>query len=385
VTTPTSRPPAAALLLTLTALLAGPHPAPAGEVATSDVRNLGAPTRPDLPSLDVVISRVALKLGGLQVGEWTDTGSDLLLGDIEGIRLPCRDLDVDGWAQTFAAVCPDEAGADRLVLAQPGALLRFDRDLVADAHPAVSDDGARVAVVLREDGVDVLKVLDLQQTVELAVVGLDQPRTPVLAGAGNAVACTALVDGERHAVVVDLESGTAQVLSRKQKEVRVAAISANGRRVVYRGIGRPGDVLYLVDLDRGTQYALSNGKGKPAAADLSQHGDTVAYLERLGGAVGLFSVDMSARKVVNLAGFFEPARDVIVSATGNRIAYVTSGRSSHVEILDVVGRTVKDVTVVAEGCSSPTLSSDGRFVAALCPTRGREGAVVSFFPLPTDD
>lgn len=383
--TPSRRLSVAGLALLLAALSPPPETVRAAEVATSAVRNLGTPTRPDLPSLDVVVSRVALSLGGLQVGEWTDTGADLVLGDIEGIRSPCRDLDVDGWAQTLTAVCPDDHRNERLVLAQPGAVLRFEHELVPEAEPAISDDGARIAVVVREDGVDILRILDLQQTLELGVVGLEEPRHPVLAGTGSAVACTALVDGERHAVVVDLEAGRAQVLSSGQKDVRVAAISANGRRILFRGVGRPGDVLYLADLDRGTRHALSNGKGVPAAADLAQHGDTAAFLERLGGAVGLFSVDMSARKVVNLAGFFEPARDVIVSASGERIAFVTSGPSPHVEVLDVEGRSVRSVIQLAEGCADPTLSSDGRYVAALCAARGREATVVSFFPLPTDD
>ncbi len=351
----------------------------------SDVRNLGAPDPLDAPALEVAISRGALRLSSLQVGDWSEPGADLPLSDLPGVVPPCRALSVDAGAATLCAVCPDEDRVPRLVLAQQGAVLRFSRELLEDGGPSLSDDGTRLAVVTREGETDILRVLDLQQTLELSVTGLEAPRRPVLAGSGSAVACTAIVDGERHAVLIDLEAGGARVLSGGQKEVRVGAISGNGRRVVFRGVGRPGDLLYLADVERGTLHSLTEGKGVPVAVDLSQHGDTVAFVERIGGAMGLFSVDVNARKVVNLAGFFEPVRDVIVSATGDRLAFVSGTSSSQVEVLDVAGRAVEEVDRLADGCTDPTLSSDGLFVVALCDAGGRAASVIRLFPLPIDE
>ena len=347
------------------------------------VRNLEPAKKLETPVVEVTISHGALRLVGLQVGSPTDPGEDLHLAAIEGIGSPCRGLRVDGRGETLTTVCPDETGRSRLVLAQKGAVLRFDRELVPDARPALSDDGVRVAVVTVDDGAEILRVIDLQQTIELGISGLDSPRHPVLAGGGSAVACTATVDGRRHVVLIDLIEEQAWVLSTGQKESGVAAIAANGRRVLFRGLGRPGDLLYLADVDRQTLHSVSDAEGAPLAADLSQHGDRVAFIHRIGGAVGLFSADVNARKVVNLAGFFAPVHDVETSADGARLAYTTP--DGVVTVVDTEGRRMETVAELAEGCVNPTLSSDGLWVAALCDAEGVAAAVIRLFPLPVSE
>jgi len=367
-------------LALLGVLLAAPGLAGAQTGAASPVHNMQTASSLDPTPVPITVSRGALQLGGLQVGSWEAGTDELALGTLEGLSSPCRGLRVDGRGETQATVCPDGEGRDRLVLAQGGAVLRFDRDLVDDDVPAVSDDGVRVAVVTADDGGETLRVLDLQQTLELGITGLDRPRHPVLAGGGTAVACTATVDGRRHVVLVDLVAEEARVLSNGQKESGVAAIAANGRRVLFRGLGRPGDVLYLADVDRNTLHALSDAEGAPLAADLSQHGDRAAFVHRIGGAIGLFAADMNARKIVNLAGFFSPLRDVSASADGVRLAYSTPDGA--VTVVDTEGRRMETVTEVSTGCQEATMTSDGRWLFALCDHEGRAGALIRRYPLP---
>jgi Tol biopolymer transport system component len=152
--------------------------------------------------------------------------------------------------------------------------------------------------------------------------------------------------------------------------------------VAFKASSRGWDDFYLADLDRKLRYNISDSEGDTVAIDLSQDGDTVAFVQRFGGAMGIFTADISSRKVANRSGVLGSVVDVIVSASGRRHAFLLGGLSPHIEVWDTKGKKETQVASVAEGCWEPAMSSDGLFVAALCAAGPRDAAMLRLFPLP---
>lgn len=346
------------------------------------IRNLGKPERIEPGPVALEVRQQHLDLAGMQIGDVPAGSTDYDLATFEGVATPCRSPHLDGLGAGFALVCPDEAGVEHALFAQQGTVLRISRPVVRRSRISLSDDGVRLAAVLQGEAGAAIHVYDVLELLDMALVGLEEPRDPVLAGSGSAVACTAVVGKRRHVVVVDLASGDARVVSDGLDDVKVGAISANGRRVAFKASHGGWDDYYLADLDRKLRYNLSDSEGDTVAIDLSQDGDTVAFVQRFGGAMGIFTADISARKVANRSGVLGSVVDVIVSASGTRHAFLLGGLSPKIEVWDTKGRTEVQVATVAEGCWEPAMSSDGRFVAALCADGARDAALLRLFPLP---
>jgi len=367
----------------LSALLAvAPPPAHAEVDEAAPVANLPDPERYRPAEFGVELRDRNLELGGTQIGVWEDIAGDLDLAALPDVAPPCRDVRADGRALTVAMVCPDGAGAERLVVVYQGVVLRFDRTLVPGSSIGLSDDGVRVAAVMQEEGGAALHLLDLHRTRDIVVLGLDRPDDPALAGAGMAIACTARVEDARHVVVIDLEDSLARVLSSGHTEVVTGAISANGRRVVYQGEVEEKEDFYLVDVDRKVRFNISDSDGTTSSVDVSQHGDVVAFVSRFGGAMGVFTADINNRKVLNRSGAFQPLGEVFLSATGSRYAVVRTGAAEALEIWDTDGRYTEQVATVVEEFDALDMASDGLSVIALCPHQGRRAAAVRIHPLP---
>jgi len=346
--------------------------------------NLPPPKRYNAPVVALEIRDLNLALGDLQIGSWPDRGEPLALASLPDVRPPCRSLQVDGLGESVALVCPDDGGVERLLLVVQGVVLRFGKEVLAGSEIGLSDDGVRVAAILLDETGPTLHVIDVQRTRELVVVGLESPRDAHVAGTGSAVACSAIYKGRRDAVVVSLDEAVAHVLSRGIEEAEPGAISANGRRILFRGAVEQAHEHYLVDLDRRQRFNVTNAgrDGQIGAVDLAQHGDTVAFVNRFGGAIGVFTVDLNARKVANRCGFFQPLGELSLSASGSRVAFVKEGAVSDVEVWDLLGKESEQVETIVDDLRSMTMSSDGRFVAGLLEADGREGAVVRLYPLP---
>ena len=361
----------------------------AGQILASDgvVRNLRAAKRYIPEVVSVEIRDLNLSLGGLQIGEWSDPKEAFDLAAVEGLAPPCRSLQVDALATSFALVCPDELGSERLLLIQQGIVLRFPTPLVTGSTIGLSDDGARVAAIFdTEDGAS-LRVLDVQRTREIVLTGLVDPGEVALAGTGNAVACTAVFEGERRVVLVDLEQAAGRLLSIGLDAVTNGAVSANGRRVVFRGDrdGRPD--YFLVDIDRQQLFNLTDigDKGSVTSVDLAQHGDVVAFISRFGGAVGVFTADITARKVANRCGYFQPLHSVSVSATGSRVAFVKGGTTEELEVWDLSGREPRRIHTITDAANESVLSSDGLSIAALCPGGGFPATRIQLLSIPASE
>ena len=347
--------------------------------------NLPPAKRYNAPIAALEIRDLNLALGELQIGVWPDLAAPLDLASLPDVAPPCRSLQVDGLGKSVALVCPDDAGIERLLLVVQGVVLRFDGQVLADSEIGLSDDGVRVAAVFDDEGGPILRVLDIQRTRELIVGGLQSPIDAHLAGTGTAVSCTAVHEGRREAMVVDLTETVAHVLSRGIEQVEAGAISANGRRVLFRGAVEAAVDHYLVDLDRKQRFNVTNAGPDSyiGAVDLAQHGDTVAFINRFGGAVGLFTADLNARKVANRCGFFQPLGELNISAAGSRIAFVKKGAIAEIDVWDLVGKESERVQTLVEEVSSMTMSSDGLFIAGLLTSDGVDSAVVALYPLQT--
>jgi len=356
---------------------------PAGAAGDARVmRNLTKPEHVTLEAVPLEIRDRNLALGGMQAGAVPADATEFDLGTFEGVQPPCRSAQLDGVGISFAVVCPDADGVEHVLYQQQGSVLRYPVPLVPRSQISLSDDGARVAAILAEEDGPVLHVLDIQGTRDISLVGLKEPRDPVLAGSGGAVACSCLVGKRRHVVVVDLLTADARVVSGELEDVNVGAISANGRRVAFKASHGGWDDFYLTDLDRKLRHNVSDSEGDTVAVDLSQDGDTVVFVQRFGGAMGIFTADISSRKVANRSGVLGSVVDVIVSASGTRHAFLKGGLSPRIEVWDTKGKKESQVASVAEGCWEPTMSSDGRFVGALCAREGREASLLTLFPLP---
>lgn len=349
------------------------------------VTNLGKPAKWQAGSLALEIRDRNLALGGLQLGSWSDPTEPFDLSALEGIEAPCRSLRIDAAGISILTVCPTTEGDEAVLMSLQGVVMQLPLPLREGTSPSLSDDGVRVAAIFDDDGVSVLHVVDVQRTRDMAVLGLDEPRHPILAGEGSVVACTANVEGKRHAVVVDLQTGQGYVVSDGQREVDVGAISGNGRRVVYKAFVVPHDDFYLVDMDRNIRFNVSDSEGSAAAVDLSQNGDTVVYVSNFGGAYGVFTADINARKMLNRVGLFKPVRDVYISADGRRFAVIKGSEQPIFEVWDTQGKESTQVHVIDEGCEKPTMASSGLSAAALCPAGDQRAALLRIFTLPPMD
>ncbi len=375
--------PFVAVLAWLFALLVPCSAGSQSEEAT--VTNLARPAKWKADSLALEIRDRNLALGGLQLGNWADPAEPLDLSALEGIKAPCRSLRIDAAGMSVLTVCPTTAGNERVLMTLQGVVLQLPLPVKKGTNPSISDDGVRAAAIFDEEGASVLHVVDVQRTRDMAVLGLDEPRHPILAGEGTVVACTAMVGGKRHAVVIDLETGQGHVLSDGQREVDVGALSANGRRVVYKAFVAPHDDFYLVDLDRSIRFNISDSEGSAVAVDLSQNGDTVAYISSFGGAYGVFTADINARKMINRIGLFKPVRDVYISASGQRFAILQGSERPVFEVWDTHGKVSNRVHVIDEGCEKPTLASSGLVAAALCPSGDQRAARLQLYTLPDQE
>lgn len=349
--------------------------------------NLSAAKKYEAAEITVEIRDRNLALGGLQIGTWPSMAEPLEFASLEDVRPPCRCLQSDGVGGSFALVCPDSKGHDRLLLVMQGVVLRFPDPVVAGSRIGFSDDGARVAAMFERDSGPQLTLLDVHRTREITVHGLTDPRDPILAGPGGTVACTATVDGESRALAVDLEFATARVISEGLDLLKTVALSANGRRVIFLADDHGLPNYYLVDVDRKRRFNITAGQtdGNATTADLAQHGDTVAYLSRFGGAMGLFVADINARKVLNVCGFFQPLEDVAISATGTRIAVVKGGAAAEVAIWDTEGKEGLEAARVVGDFDSMALASNGLVLAALATARGVKAAQLETHPLPVQE
>ena len=346
--------------------------------------NLPPAKRYNAPIIALEIRDLNLPLGGKQIGEWPDLSEPLALASLPDVAPPCRSLQVGGLGASVALVCPDAGGTERLLLVVQGVILRFEGQVTADSEIGLSDDGVRIAAVFDDEGGPTLHVLDIQRTRELVVAGLQSPRDANLAGTGTSVSCSAVHAGRREAMAVDLTETVAHVLSIGIEEAEAGAISGNGRRILFRGAVEQAVDHYLVDLDRKQRFNVTNAGPDSyiGAVDLAQHGDTVAFINRFGGAVGLFTADLNARKVANRCGFFQPLGELSISAAGSRIAFIKKGASAEIDVWDVLGKETEHTETLVEDVSSMTMSSDGHFVAGLLPSQGVDRAIVRLFPLP---
>ena len=346
--------------------------------------NLAAAKKYEAAEFSVEIRDRNLALDGLQIGTWVDRTEPLELASLDDVRPPCRSLEVDGVAAAFALVCPDAAGHDRLLLVTQGVVLRWAEPLVPGSRIGLSDDGARVAAVFAGDSGPQLTLLDVHRTRAITVHGVTDPREIAMAGPGTSVAITADVDGLPQTLAVDLEIAMARVISADLDLESTVAISANGRRVVFRAADHGLFNYYLVDVDRKKRFNLTAGHtdGNATAADLAQHGDTVAFLSRFGGAMGLFLADINARKVLNVCGFFQPLEGVAVSATGTRVAVVKGGVSQEVSVWDTEGKEGLEVANVVGELSEAVLASNGLTLATLSNAAGVQAAQIELHTLP---
>ncbi len=373
-------------VMLLAAGLAAPTPVLGVDLeGVGEIVNLRRPERFEAPVLALEVRDRNLGLGGWQIARWPDRTRPFDLASVPGLAPPCSSLRVDGVGLSAALACPTSAGYDALLMIVQDVVLQAPSPLAPGSSPSISDDGARVAAVLLEGGAPVLHVMDIQRTRDMVVIGLDQPRHPVLAGAGDVVACTALVDGQRHALAIDLTSLDARIVSHGLADVDIGAISANGRRVVFKGRRDIADDFYMVDLDRRTRRNISDSRGSTTAVDLSQDGDSLVFVSSFGGATGVFTADISARKLMNRFGVMGSIGDVTMTASGRRMAYITGPTRTSLEVWDILGRESRRVTVLDEGCPQPVMSSDGLHVMALCPGTAAAASVLRAFTLPEPD
>ncbi len=302
----------------------------------------------------------------------------------------CREAAVSEDVQTLVTICALRGvPGEHAYIRQGDAVLRYPVPLAPEQGLSLSADGMRLAVVVQAGSGSALHLLDLSARVVYAIGGgWRDPGTALLAAKSSALAFVAKVGGKPNVLLVTLgetrEEDKAVRIWRDGGNPSVQGIDADGRRVLLTSKTIDLTQALLVEGTRGVIWDLSGRKGDVSHAALHPSGESALFSSSIGGACGIFWIDLIRKVRKDFLGSVEHCYGRVGLDESRRwVAHEgVSGKARRGFVWDRKKDEARLILPV--GCSKPVLSSDGLWVAATC-TGSKPGKGTWLFAVPQED
>ena len=269
---------------------------------------------------------------------------------------------------------PSRPQDEHVVLLQENRLHRYANpvaplDVDGGATVDLSTDGNRFAVVIEEGGGRSIHIINLETRTDTRISGgWRSPGNPVLSPDVGAVAFTAEVSGRPAVVAVSIEDNKAWTAWHGGRRSRLAVygVGTGGKRVLLSANRTTVDQLFLVDVGRNVYHDLSGDAGNVTSASLHESTEAAAFTATIGGACGVFWVDLQGRKAKDFVGSVEECYDnAQLESTRRYVMYERiNGSERTVVIYDRKKKKAKQE--MPETCQDAAFSGDGQIMAARC-------------------
>lgn len=284
----------------------------------------------------------------------------------------CRSAAVSADAHTVVAICALRGVAgEHAFIRQGDALMRYPQPVAPAQGLSLSADGMRLALVAQAGSAGALQLLDLSaRTVYALGGGFREPTTPFLAAKEPVVAFVAKVGGKPNVLLVSLGEtrgeDSAKRLWQDGGDPAVHGIDEDGRRVLITARTIDLTQAILLGATKGLRWELSGRKGDVAFAALHPSGESALFSSSIGGACGIFWLDLVRKVRTDFLGSVEHCYGRVGLDEARRpVAHEgVRGKARRGFVWD---RKKDEARLILPlGCSTPVLSSDGLWVAASC-------------------
>ncbi len=290
----------------------------------------------------------------------------------------CRAPRLSSDASVLLSICrgldPSRPGDEHVVLLQGDRLHRYANpvaplDVKGGATVDLSKDGNRFAVAIEEGGGRSIHIINLETRTDTRLSGgWRNPGNPVLSPDVGAIAFTAEVAGRPAVVAVSIEDQKAWTAWHGGRRSRLAVfgVGAGGKRVLMTANRTTVDQLFLVDVGRNVYHDLSGDAGNVTSASLHDSTEAAAFTATIGGACGVFWVDLQGRKAKDFVGSVETCyENASLEETRRYVMFEETSRDDRtVKVYDRKKKTVKHE--MPKTCQDATFSGDGQVMAARC-------------------
>ncbi len=292
----------------------------------------------------------------------------------ESCRAPRLSTDASVLLSICRGLDPSRPGDEHVVLLQENRLHRYANpvaplDVKGGATVDLSQDGNRFAVVIEEGGGRSIHLINLELRTDTRISGgWRNPGNPVLSPDVGAVAFTAEVAGRPAVVAVSLEDQKAWTAWQGGRTSRLAVfgVGAGGKRVMLTANRTTVDQLFLVDVGRDVYHDLSGDAGNVTSASLHESTEAAVFTATIGGACGVFWVDLQARKAKDFVGSVDACyENASLEETRRYVMYEqVLNKERLVQVYDRKKKAVKQE--MPKTCQDATFSGDGKVMAARC-------------------
>ena len=290
----------------------------------------------------------------------------------------CRSPRLSADGSVLLSICrgldPSRPGDEHVVLLQENRLHRYANpvaplDVKGGATVDLSQDGNRFAVAIEEGGGRSIHIINLELRTDTRISGgWRNPGNPVLSPDVGAIAFTAEVAGRPAVVAVSIEDQKAWTAWHGGRRSRLAVfgVGAGGKRVMLTANRTAVDQLFLVDVARNVYHDLSGDAGNVSSATLHESTEAAVFTASVGGACGVYWVDLQGRKAKDFVGSVDVCyENASLEGTRRYVMYEEVARGERfVQVYDRKKKKVKEQ--MPPTCHDATFSGDGQVMAARC-------------------
>jgi len=292
----------------------------------------------------------------------------------ESCRAPRLSTDASVLLSICRGLDPSRPQDEHVVLLQGDRLHRYANpvaplDVKGGATVDLSSDGNRFAVAIEEGGGRSIHIINLETRTDTRLSGgWRNPGNPVLSPDVGAIAFTAEVAGRPAVVAVSIEDQKAWTAwhGGRRSRLSVFGVGTGGKRVLLAANRTTVDQLFLVDVGRNVYHDLSGDAGNVTSASLHESTEAAAFTATIGGACGVFWVDLQGRKAKDFVGSVETCyENASLEETRRYVMFEETTRTDRtVKVYDRKKKKVKHE--MPPTCQDATFSGDGQVMAARC-------------------
>ncbi len=291
----------------------------------------------------------------------------------------CRSPRLSQDATVLLSICrgldPSRPGDEHVVLLQDNRLHRYANpiaplDVAGGARVDLSMDGERFAVVIEEGAGRSIHIINLVLRTDTRVSGgWRNPGNPVLSADVGAVGFTAEVAGRPAVIAVSLDDKKAWTAWHGGRRSRLAVygVGPSGKRVLMTANLTDKDQLFLVDVSRNVYYDLSGDAGNVTSATLHRSAEAAVFTSTIGGACGVFWVDLQGRKAKDFVGSVEVCYErAMLEDTRRYVLYEQVGLNKERRVVLYDRKKKQTKQEMPATCHDAHFSGDGQVMAARC-------------------
>ena len=299
----------------------------------------------------------------------------------------CHSPRLAAGARVAAAICGGKGNRGPRVeyaVVREGKGVRLYRVPVASVGDALalSADGRSLAVVVDEDGENVVHVVDLRNNRFLRVRGpWAEPQHVFLSRGGGVLALGATIGRFRAVVLVNLAEKTAVQGWPEGGDAALLGLSDDGSRLLVRNKRIDFEEVFLVDPARGVIFDISERSGEVISAALHGGASQIVFSAEIGGACGLYWADLVIRRRSSILGSIEDCYGATQIDRERRFLLYEQRRGRErlgLRLKDRRSRRAEAHMELPKSCEDPFLDAGGRYLAAYCEEGEREAGLFLF-------